>query len=75
MASYRGYAIRGDGRIKRGAYLAASTHREAQHAAKDLCDDDIDHIEVWADATKIDDVDRHDSEDDSGGSDSSASAS
>ena len=75
MTSYRGYAIRGDGRIKRGAYLAAATPVEAVHAAEDLCSEDVDHIEVWADANKIDDVDCHDSEDGSGGSKSSASAS
>jgi len=75
MTSYRGYAIRGDGRIKRGAYLAAATPVEAVHAAEDLCEDDIDHIEVWADAKKIDEVDCHDSEGDSGDSSSSASAS
>lgn len=57
MTSYRGYAIRGDGRIKRGAYLAAATAIEAHDAAVELCDDDIDHVEVWADAKKIDDVD------------------
>lgn len=68
MTSYRGYAIRGDGRIKRGAYLAAATPLEALHVAEDLCEDDIDHIEVWADAKKIDDVDCHDSEGGSGGS-------
>jgi hypothetical protein len=77
MTSYRGYAIRSDGRIKRGAYLAASTPLEAHHAAVELCDETVDHIEVWADATKLDEVDCQDSEggSDSSGGDSSASAS
>ena len=57
MTSYRGYAIRGDGRIKRGAYLAASSALEAHHAAVDLCEEGVDLIEVWADARKIEDVD------------------
>lgn len=75
MTSYRGYAIRGDGRIKRGAYLAAATPGEAVHAAEELCEEDVAHIEVWADTRKIDDLDCHDSGDDPGGSKSSASAS
>ena len=67
MTSYRGYAIRSDGRIKRGAYLAASSAAEAHHAAIELCDETVDHIEVWADAAKIDEVECHEEESGSGG--------
>lgn len=75
MTSYRGYAIRSDGRIKRGAYLEARTDPEAQAAAADLCDEDVDHIEVWAGAVKVDEVECHDPDGSSGGSSASASAS
>jgi hypothetical protein len=62
MTSYRGYAIRGDGRIKRGAYLPATTPLEAHHAAvEELCEDGVDRVEVWADAKKIDEVECQDS--------------
>ena len=73
MTSYRGYGIRSNGRIKRGAYLAASTPVEARLAAVELCEDEIDHIEVWADARKIDEVECHDSDEESGGGPGSGS--
>lgn len=75
MTSFRGYAIRNDGRIKRGAYLAAETALQAHDAAIELCEEDVQRVEVWADARKIDEVECHDSDEVSGGASPSKSAS
>jgi hypothetical protein len=73
MTSYRGYAIRGDGRIRRGAYLKADTPQQARQAALELCEGEIDHIEVWADTRLVEELPCH--PDDSPAEESSASAS
>jgi hypothetical protein len=75
MTSYRGYAIRRDGRIRRGAYLKADTPSQAHQAALDLCEEEIDHVEVWADAKLIEEVPCQSSDASGRGSKASASAS
>jgi hypothetical protein len=72
MTSYRGYAIRTDGRIKRGAYLQATSPDEAHLAAEELCEDDVKRVEIWADARKVADFDCH--EPGEGSEDASASS-